>query len=729
MRPESFISFIREDKSRYKTATECGFVDPDNDFLIGESGGFLFNIDFIFINTELFSAAAKRFEQTGVYTNAVVDSPDFRNFRKSEEFKRRNGVTLSCKVKDGKILPLRITGEHYNFLNYSRMNKLDESSINVNASTGNKGEGFPVFVDAQYWYFKVKEFSKKNGFHLVVGKSRRGGFSYMEGADSANDVNLNPFQTVLHIASDTKYLVRGNAITAMSKKNLDWYESNTPFNRGYISEDLEDLMLGWKPKNSNIKQGYQSRIVSLSFGQGNYGVAVGKDAKKIKVDELNDAPGLNKMLGVTEPTTRTGAFMTGQIIGFGTGGSKAGNWQEFEDWFYNPASFNAMCFENVWDENSRHTMCGFYKPYWWGLQGVLDGTFAMDKHGNSDWETAITISEKERTHSKLVKSQEEYIVYCAMYSNSPSESFSASTENIFTSVELNQWIDVLKHDPKIRFYRDGWLTTEYDRVVFKTNNWLKDNNHIIHQYIEEVPLSRGNDAHGCLRIFYPPMFIGGQIPTNLYRIWYDPVALDKAKDKISYKDSLSSVYVYMRPNNIVGNPGDILVASYCGRTPLVEDTDKFVHLLADYYNAMIMFESDRGTMLQNSKMWKKVHKLAQEPTMAWDKSLAGSISRVYGVSCSSPGRKLAGLGYLKDWLYTKRGIDVNGKQVYTFHYIYDLPTLLELQKWNLKGNFDRTSALIVGQFDIKETLINELKIKDKNIKVESIFKRTWYSKV
>ena len=40
-----FLEYIKEDKSRYKTATEAGYFDPHNNFLIGDSGGFLLNMD------------------------------------------------------------------------------------------------------------------------------------------------------------------------------------------------------------------------------------------------------------------------------------------------------------------------------------------------------------------------------------------------------------------------------------------------------------------------------------------------------------------------------------------------------------------------------------------------------------------------------------------------------------------------------------------------------------
>ena len=40
----AFLDYINEDKSRYKHAKDCGFIDPNDLFLIGDSGGFLLNI-------------------------------------------------------------------------------------------------------------------------------------------------------------------------------------------------------------------------------------------------------------------------------------------------------------------------------------------------------------------------------------------------------------------------------------------------------------------------------------------------------------------------------------------------------------------------------------------------------------------------------------------------------------------------------------------------------------
>lgn len=68
-----FIDYILEDKESYKSLSSsiCRFtgkpwIDRDNDFLIGESGGVLMKIDFIFVGTEIFSRVADFYENMDV---------------------------------------------------------------------------------------------------------------------------------------------------------------------------------------------------------------------------------------------------------------------------------------------------------------------------------------------------------------------------------------------------------------------------------------------------------------------------------------------------------------------------------------------------------------------------------------------------------------------------------------------------------------------------------------
>ena len=50
-----FLKYLQEDKTKYKRASDLGYDDPDDLFLVGESGGFLLNIHpgDKFVNTNL----------------------------------------------------------------------------------------------------------------------------------------------------------------------------------------------------------------------------------------------------------------------------------------------------------------------------------------------------------------------------------------------------------------------------------------------------------------------------------------------------------------------------------------------------------------------------------------------------------------------------------------------------------------------------------------------------
>ena len=213
LREYPFWNYINEDKSHYPHAKDNGYHDPTDSFLIGESGGFLLNINpkYRFVNTHLLTPAANEFEKNGgKYTLFNEDSIPHINFRKQETIRRMVGYKAPCKLntETGEVEDLYITGEHYNFINYGRILKLDTKTLRIEKGkvTGKKILGFPRFIDCQWWYFIIKQFCKDNGFFLINDKTRRGGFSYMEAIGSANYINLVPNRSVIH-AAETDYLL------------------------------------------------------------------------------------------------------------------------------------------------------------------------------------------------------------------------------------------------------------------------------------------------------------------------------------------------------------------------------------------------------------------------------------------------------------------------------------------------------------------------------------------
>jgi hypothetical protein len=749
-KPVPFVEYVKEDKRRYQTAAQAGYYDPDNDFLIGESGGFLFNMNFIFVDTHLLRPAARMFEEFGYYTDKAEDSPPHRRFRVQEEMRRKNGFTAKCKLlytdidvyrklmaeskeADARKLvkPLHITGEHYNFINYGIMSKLDEKSITISKSgkvTAVKTEGIPIFFSSQYWWYKSKQFAKNNGYHIIGGKSRRAGFSYMEAVGSANTINLNKAATVIHAASNLSYLTEGRAITRMALMQLEHYEMNTPFKRGILSRKITDIHLGYKHKD-NSNAGYQSHLLSLTTAN-NPDVAIGKDAIEIKCEELSVFENFDEFVEVTEPTTRTGSITTGLIVGWGTGGSKDAKWEVFERNFYNPGANHFMPFENIWDDDSRNNVCGYFKPYIDCLQGFTkEGIPSMDADGNTNYSIAIQISDEERAEFRLTaKTIHDYLIYCGQYANKPSESFSSTTDNLFASETLTQHINKVRHNPDYKFYTDGMPSNVNGEIRFKSNFKLQDEGVKVHPYIEDVPAKHGVDRFGCMRVWHMPFKDKfGRVP-DIYSISYDPVGKDK-KDP-NNKNSNNSITVWMNPNPYFHNVVKLRVANFYGRPPTMEQADEIARDMCYMYgghNGMMLAEINRGETKSNFRKWNCIRLLAKAPVEVWDTKVKGKVPDEYGIDLTNDIRKLQGLELLKAMLYRKVGEHDDGTVKVVLETIPDISFLLELQKWNPEGNFDRVSDAIVEAFaDKKSELTAKNKMKNKQRAETHVMSREWF---
>ena len=735
-----FLQYINEDKSHYKHAKDCGYNDPDDLFLIGESGGFLLNIQpgDKFVNTHLFTEAADFYRKNKQYTFYKVDSIPHRQFRKREEYRRRHGFTAPCLLRNGVVQDIRITGGMYNYLNYTMIEQLDTTTAKatLKASTGKKKYDFPKFIDAQFWTWHIIEFAINNGFHLIIDKTRRGGFSYIMAADSANELNLNSRKVAIHVAADKKYLTATGGLTDFTINNLRFYETKTPFVRGLLTTNAENFKLGFKLPNGTVSpKSWNSALFSVS-AMNNPDCAIGKDAVKVKVEELSTMDNFDEFMSVTEPAMRTGSYVTGNLFCWGT--ATSGNMQVFEQNFYSPSAFNFMPFENVWDKDSRNEVCGYFKPYCWGLQGQIGDAYGLDEDGNSNIEIGLRISFKERQKKKeTAKTFADYINYLGQYANMPSESFSSTTENLFSSEKLMAWEEQLRTNNQYKFYVDGTIvedTTAPYGVRFKSNARIEAEGGILnkdfYEYINGVPIKSYEHHHGCIRVWFNPIKIqytdkeGKQVygtPPGLYSISYDPVGVNKENKLITNKHSHNSIKVWMEPCKY-NNFKSACVASYYGRPDKLEEADWICYCLARLYNCVgtVAVEINRGETVSNFKKWRALRYLMKDPIEIWDTSLKGSVASTYGVNMGDGPKKLEGLRLLKEMLYTEIGKDENGNEIYFFQTIYDYQSILELKKWNAVGNFDRVSEMIMRAlrwrlFDVKaaKELAHRKKVIDK----------------
>lgn len=744
-----FLEYIEEpDKEKkYKKASDCGWYDPHNNFLIGDSGGFLLNIrPGKFVNTELFNEAARTYQATGKYTQFKVDSIPHRQFRRRECDRRRNGFSAPCwQNPDGSIEDVWITGGHYNFLNYTRMERTDESSVIVteHGATAKKIYSFPSFIDAQFWTWQIIEFCRRNGLHLIIDKTRRGGFSYIMAADSSNEVNLSKHKVVIHVAADNKYLIKQGGLSDFAVNNLKFFEEKTPFKRGIFSPTTDSFKLGYRMKNGvEADDSWSSSLLSVS-ANNNPDCAIGKDAVTIKVEELSTMQNFDEFMNVTEPTMTVGTRTTGTLMAWGT--ATAANMQIFEQNFYNPRAFRFMAFENVFDNDARNEVCGFFKSYAWGLEGEIDGVKGFDENGNSNLRIGLQLAARERIEKKkTAKTFAEYLNYLGQRALFPAESFSSASENIFSSEALNKFEDKLRVDNSYKFYTDGELFEDgTKKIYFKSNARIRIENPDMktYDYIQGVPRRGNEDPHGCIRVWFAPeyeeTYIGDRLIRSIlpgtYVAVYDPVGIDKDKKEITDRHSHNSIFVIEMPRERNGFKPK-LCAAYYGRTERLEEADEKFYRLCKWYNCIGtgLVEINRGETVSNFRKWKATKYLGYEPLYVWDSAVKEKVSTSYGYNIGSGPKKLDGLRLLKEFLYEVIGKNEFGEDIYVFERFLDYQTILELKKFNAEGNFDRISSLILlgiywKSIDIKgkRELASRKKVTEDNDKTD-IFNRQWF---
>lgn len=740
-----FIDYLCEDKSKYLKASEgISYItnkplyDPDNDFLIGNSDGILMNIDFIVINIERLSKAADTFDEYGTYCDYDPSTPAYESFWQRETSRRKKGVFIKAKLyykdipkffdanttdeeRESLLQPLRITGAHYTYLNYGRIERTpnDKERARLKREGAEHVEtvmGFPRYWDGDYWNFKIDEFIANNKFHLTKAKARRKGFSYKRGSQAANTINLFPNVTVTLAADQLAYLTDKGATTFMAKKCLDHFEEHTFWKRGYISEAIDDILMGYRVSTKGLKNfGWLSNLYSVAIGK-NESAAVGKKAIEIDFEEAGKCPNLQKALDVTLSNTESGAISVGTIRVYGTGGTKGANWAAFSKAFYNPKMNKMLCMENVWDINKRHEVCGFFFPQVWDCEPYVE-------RGNSIIFTAYAWDKQDKENHFHNNDSETHIIYKAQRANTPAEAFINTTENMFASPELNLHVSDLINDNAARFFQDGWIVvndlgnSNKAEFIPKAECIKRDifGKGRFHEFVNQVPHGSRDDTHGCVRMYYRPFLVNGEVPKDLYFVSVDAYKVDKAQKDVTDKHSLYSAQVWMRSNTITPYPNQkLLVCEYIGRLDTMEQNDIVTMGMCLMYNAECCPEAGTGETVSNFIKYKLRRYLMLDPTNANTRKLTNPNNNDYGIVIGDGDKKYNGLRMLKEFIYEPLSYTADGKPIRRLKSISSVRLLLECQRFTAEGNFDHISAAIVAMYVFLADSLNTKRLVEGN---------------
>lgn len=696
----------------------------------------------MFANTEVFRQEAKFFLEKGRYDAGLPGTDEYELYWDRQEKYLDYGIIVG---------DVALTGEHYGYLNFAQIRLTSDPDFKddgelVTRRRGVKKRSFPDFFDGDFTYFWAKEIARNGiepafyekyvkphmlcripdkyiksakdgggGWHFMVAKKRRAGYSYKNGWIAANRYNRVPDALTLLCAADKKYLFPKGTMQ-MASDYIDFINKHTIWGKRKLIDKQDHVKSGFINMDADgleYEEGYLSEIIALSFGN-NPGAARGKDADLILVEEAGAAPNLLDFEAATKPTVEDGIYVTGQMIYFGTGGGESQYWEGFEEMFYHPETYNILPVYNDWDEGASGFLCSFFVPESWNMKG------AIDIHGNSLFEKAKEITESRREAIKLSSKDGVALVKHMMERpNSPMEAFSVSGSNMFPIADLQAQLNYVKiNNLHQTMGTVGKLVNKESGYEFVIDEDITP--------IWEFPHNNIKDLTGGLIQYEKPIKRDGRIPQNLYRICNDPYAHDES----SSRESLGSLYVMMNPNNLVP-PGDRIVACYHGRPKTQDDYNEVLFRLAEYYGCQIGFENDRGDVIGYAKRFKKLHLLAPEFELAFNANIPKSgVRRYYGMHIGSGKNNTRinqGNIYIRDWLIKPRGTSEDGIKLLNLNLIYDIGLLQELIKYKDGGNFDRVSALRIGVYYEQEMLYKGITAKRETTKKTGLFSKPLFA--
>lgn len=693
------------------------------------------NKDGIWVNSNMFIEDAIHFRKYGYYCSDPWGSSAWFEYWKEQRRRIIHGFEAGGA---------KITGDHYFYLNFCPINKSEDTS----GKRTRKVLDFPDFWDGDYDYFwsrniakngildslqlsfeeiqrinllqeddKIKELVRyydtlglysrikphalEGGHNLIVGKSRRKGYSFKNAAVGVKNYFTIPNGLTIYSAYEKKYLYPKGIFT-MAYNYINFINDNTAWIMPSDYVDRNDHRRASYKEYKNgvqIEKGFKSEIMALTF-KDNPDVTRGKDAIDLIIEEAGafGTPGLLKdCYGASEDTVKDGEIKTGLITIFGTSGDMEGGTADYAEMFMNPERFGLLPFEDVWEDEEKFKggTTGFFHPAHLNLPGTYD------TNGNSNLERGRTLIMNERgLRANKGATATDIAKLCQEKPLKPREAFAYSSFNIFPTFEIQKRLDImkikgwdkLKGQPVI-IYRDS----DTQKVVTEPD--MKN----VLQPIREYRY-KGPDL-GAVVIYEQPI---ANPPRGLYKIGYDPVRQDTGT-------SLSAIIVYKGFDKSSYTKNKV-VAEYIGRTETPDDAHHIAELLAELYNTQIMYENEVPDVKTYFLRRKKLHLLALQPDGVIKKNIKNStVNRVYGCHMNGP-LKDAAERYTKEWLLQVDDYDEDSQPVRVLDKIDSTRLLEEIISYDRKGNFDLLSALFMCLIQLNEEYI------DKDYK-ESVAKR------
>lgn len=575
---------------------------------INETEGLDFNPDW-------FTEARDTFNRTGHYTEYRNGSKAFSDFWREQYRRCRDGLTVNGYT---------ITGDHYFFLNFYRLENNDPDSLREAGAS--RTMIFPNFMEGQYQWFHYLSMAKKLRLNACMMKAREAGYSQIEAAIIAKNYTVNRGSINVCCAFAQTQL---DKLLDKVWSALSFLDNNT--DGGFSKGRVIDTALLKKSGQFKMINGVKT---PTGWGSIIQGIVVDRPGKLrgdrtdiLMFEEFGLWP--NSLKAYTQADALVGQIGNQfgvRLIG-GTGGESGPQMEGLRKMYYDPEIYGVLPFKHNYTQTGDYTISAFFLPAFKTVKQVSlydHRGYISDKVGKEFFDRVREIKSRD---------PEEFVTYCAEFCYNAEEAFSLEGQNKFNKVHIAEQltrIRALKQCPPIETGYLEYTFKEGKHVEENINGfrWIPNQNGKI-QILEHPiwTLQQKVDSDGKV-VWSPP----SEKIKNLYVIGIDGIDIGKSQTSEHTKDpSDFCLVVYKRA---YGLDEPQFVAIYKDRPNDVRECYKIAIKLAQYYNATINIEATRQGIIPYARD-RKLLKLFMKRPRATLQDSAVNTNKQYGTPATT----------------------------------------------------------------------------------------------
>ena len=375
--------------------------------------------------------------------------------------------------------------------------------------------------------------------------------------------------------------------------------------------------------------------------------------------------------------------------------------------FRNPRGFEALSFPDLWEGTGD---IGWFVPAYYGMNDF------KDENGNTNVEAAMEFIDARRAEKRKSKDSSALALEMMNYPIVPSEMFLNAKGAMFPQAELKAHLAHITARP-----HEFENTHYHGELVWDTEGKLKWETKNSNTLERQYPIDNNKDRPGVIEIIeMPKKDAQGEVFTNRYLQGTDTYDDDESKTT-----SLGSTFIF-------DSWTDRVVAEYTGR----RGTKEFYEItrkLNIFYKSIHNYEQNKKGLYTYYDQKNCTHLLCDTPESLKDVADI-TISKVgnkrKGTYASKP-INAYGLRIILDWLLAPAYGEAEDSERLNLHTIQNEGLIRELMNFNMDGNFDRVSAMIMVMI-LKEERLKYAEKKQRE-KIETLldddfFKRNFDNK-